>query len=195
MTRLTPLSGVTPPWQCLAPPSHFASLVMRALGSPGLVSGQDVTSEPFRVPALVSAPQAGKTSSPVGEATPAAAGPHLSGWHSFVPDLVRLSGSSRAGERPRFGGDSAVSLLCRGHKAAGVALKSLCPQGRALGEELRRSCRGAGTGAAVWPCSPSALPGPILAGMLTWYAAQQDASRFLSFEGELGTRSGLFILH
>lgn len=145
----------------------------------------------FQLPRLAKNPSA-----PVAEATPAVAGPHLSGVTAetgFELHLVRLAGSSRAGDRPCFGGDSAVSLLCRGHKASGVALKSFCPQG--LWGKSCRSCRGAGTGTAVSPCSPSALPGPILAGMLTWYAAQQDASRFLSFEGELGTRSGVFILH
>lgn len=117
----------------------------------------------------------------------------------FVLDLVRLTGSSRAGERRCFGGDSAISLLCLGHKAAGVALKSFCPRGLRGKSCCRRSGAGAAVGLArgrgVSRCSPSALPGPILAGMLTWYAAQQDAGRFLSFEGELGTRSGVFISH
>lgn len=34
-----------------------------------------------------------------------------------------------------------------------------------------------------------------LAGMLTWYVAQQDASRFANFEGELVTRCGVFVAH
>lgn len=48
------------------PPSHLASFVMRALRSPELPRRQDLTSEPFRAPASVSAPQAEKPSSPPG---------------------------------------------------------------------------------------------------------------------------------
>lgn len=67
-----------------------------ALGSPGLLSRQDVTSQPFRAPAPVSAPQAGKTPCPLGEATPRTwAGVTAQG--GFVLDLVHLTGSSRVG--------------------------------------------------------------------------------------------------
>lgn len=121
--------------------------------------------------------------------------------------LHALWGAQGLGECWGFGSGSAVSFLHLCHKATGAALTSFFPNGFG-----GKSGCGSGTdgAAAAIPARgldvsrrmvkpPSTLPGPTvlgrLAGMLTWYAAQQDASRFSGFEGELVTRCGVFVLH
>lgn len=113
----------------LCPPlSRLASLLMRALYSPGLPSRQDLTSEPFHAPASVSASQAENPglSTPPGEAAPSRVA-----WRSLALcwTLRALRRAQGLGERPGSGGGSAVSFLRLHHKAMGVAPKSFSPKG------------------------------------------------------------------